>query len=139
MSRENVDLVREIFEAWLRGDPALDRFDPDISMVESSALPGAVSAHGLDEVRRYIEGFSKHWDDIRFEPQEYLDAGDRVVVVARLIGRGRSSGVAVEREWAYVWTVRDGRALRMDGYADRAEALRVAGLDPDQRGAQPDR
>jgi ketosteroid isomerase-like protein len=139
MSQENVDLVRGIFAAWLRGDPALDQFDPEISMVESATLPGAASAHGIDAVRRYIESFAKHWEDIRFEPQEYLDAGDRVVVIARLVGRGKSSGVDVERTWAYVWTVRDGRALRMEGYADRAEALVAAGLDPGWRGAQPDR
>jgi ketosteroid isomerase-like protein len=133
MSRENVELVREIYEGWLRGEPGDEHFDPEISMVESSALPGAASAHGIDAVRRYIESFAKHWDDIRFEPEEYLDAGDRVVVLARLVGRGKASGVDVERTWAYVWTLRDGRALRMQGYADRAEALRAAGLEPGPR------
>ncbi len=128
MSRENVELVERIYECWLRGEPGYEHFDPDISMVESAALPGAASAHGIDAVRRYIESFAKHWDDIRFEPQEYLDAGDRVVVLARLVGRGKSSGVAVERTWAYVWTLRDGKALRMEGYADRAEAMAAAGL-----------
>jgi ketosteroid isomerase-like protein len=50
------------------------------------------------------------------------------VVVADLVGRGKASGVAVERTWAYVWTIRAGKALRMDGYTDRAEALEAAGL-----------
>ncbi len=62
-----------------------------------------------------------------------------MVVLAGLVGRGRASGVGVERTWAYVWTVRDGGALRMEGYADRAEALAAAGLDTAWRGAQPDR
>ena len=48
--------------------------------------------------------------------------------MARLIGRGKSSGAAVERTWAYVWTVKDGKALRMDGYDNRDEALEAAGL-----------
>jgi hypothetical protein len=43
--------------------------------------------------------------------------------------------VAVERIWAYVWTLRNGRALRMDGGVDRAEALRAAGLESDQPSA----
>ncbi|MHB8235268.1 MAG: nuclear transport factor 2 family protein, partial [Solirubrobacteraceae bacterium] len=85
MSQENVELVRSIYAAWLRGDPALDKLDPDISMVESSAVPGAVDVAGIDAVARYIASFAKYWQDIRVEPQELIDAGDVVVVVARLI------------------------------------------------------
>ena len=48
------------------------------------------------------------------EPQEYIEAGDQVVVIARLVGRGKASGVEVTRTWAYVWTLRAGRALRME-------------------------
>jgi ketosteroid isomerase-like protein len=128
MSQENVEVVRAIYDGWLAGDPGYERFDPEIAMAESRSLPGAVEAHGIAEVRRYIESFDKYWNDIRFEPQEYIDAGDQVVVVARLVGQGKSSGVAVERTWSYVWTVRDGKALRMDGYAERAQALEAVGL-----------
>jgi ketosteroid isomerase-like protein len=128
MSHENVELIRAIYEDWLRGELALDRFDPEIAMVESETIPGATSAQGIDAVRRYLESFRNYWAEIRFEPQEYIDAGDKVVVVARLTGRGKSSGAEVERTWAYVWTVRAERALRMEAYADRAEALRAAGL-----------
>jgi ketosteroid isomerase-like protein len=128
MSQENVELIRSIYDGWLRGEMSDEHFDPEIAMVESRTLPGAASAYGIEDVRRYMQSFAKYWDEIRFEAQEYLDAGDKVIVVARLIGRGKSSGVAVERSWAYVWTVRDGKALRMDGYADREQALEAAGL-----------
>ena len=50
-------------------------------------------------------------------------------MVARLVGRGKASGVDVDRVWAYVWTVRDGKALHMEGYANRAEALKAVGLE----------
>jgi ketosteroid isomerase-like protein len=124
----NVELVRSIYEDWLRGDLAIDRFDPEISMIESDALPGGgASAHGLDAVRHYIESFATYWDEIRIEPQEYLEVGPQVVVVARLVGRGRKSGVEVSRVWAYVWTLRENKALRMEGYASRDEALQAAG------------
>jgi ketosteroid isomerase-like protein len=128
MSRENVEVVRSIFVAWLRGDMATDRLDPEIAMIESSTIPGATSAYGIDAVRRYMASFANYWDEIRFEPQEYIDAGEQVIVVARLVGRGKASGVDVDRVWAYVWTVRGGKALRMEGYANRAEALKAAGL-----------
>ena len=128
MSQENVELVRSIYDDWLRGDFGGDNFDPDISMVESDVIPGATSAHGLDAVLRYMKSFSNYWAEFRLEPQEYIDAGDRVVVVARLSGRGKRSGIDVVREWAYVWTVRDARALRMEAYAHRDEALEAAGM-----------
>ncbi len=75
-----------------------------------------------------MESFASYWDEIRFEPQEYIEAGDQVIVVARLVGRGKSSGIEVERTWAYVWALRAGRALRMEGDADRAEALKAVEL-----------
>ena len=65
---------------WLAGEPGSEHMDPEIAMVESKTLPGAVEAYGMDAVRRYIESFTKYWEDIRFEPQEFIDAGDHVVV-----------------------------------------------------------
>jgi ketosteroid isomerase-like protein len=128
MPGKNVEIIRAIYDDWSRGELGLDRFDPEITMVESETIPGAPSAEGIDAVRRYIESFPNYWADIRIEPQEFIEAGEQVVVIARLIGRGKRSGVEVERLWAYVWTLREQRALRMEAYADRAEALREVGL-----------
>ena len=129
MASANVELVRSIYEDWLRGNLAIDKFDPEISMIESAALPGGgASAHGLGAVRHYMESFAKYWEDIRVEPQEFIDAGAQVVMLARLVGRGKKSGVEVSRIWAYVWTLRDNKALRMEGYASRHEALQAARL-----------
>jgi uncharacterized protein len=127
VSRETVEVIRSIYDDWLGGGMALDKFDPDIAMVESKTIPGAPTAYGIDAVRRYIESFPNYWAEIRFEPQEYIEAGDQVVVIARLIGRGKASGVDVTHTWAYVWTLRGGRALRMEAYADRTEALEAVG------------
>ena len=49
-------------------------------------------------------------------------------MIARLVGRGKASSVEVTRTWGYVWTLRGRRALRMEGYADRDEALKAVGL-----------
>jgi ketosteroid isomerase-like protein len=128
MSQKNVAVVRSLYEGWLRGEIGLDKLDPEISMLESETLPGAASAYGIEAVERYMRSFAKHWEKIRFEPQEYIDAGNQVVVVARLIGQGKKSGVEVVRTWAYVWTLRSHKALRMVGYADRTQALKAVGL-----------
>jgi ketosteroid isomerase-like protein len=128
MSHENVEVIRAIHDEWLRGGLALDKFDPEMAMLESKTLPGAASAYGIDAVQKYMESFANYWDEIRFEPQEYIEAGEQVVVIAHLVGRGKSSGVEVTRTWAYVLTLRGHRALRMEGYTDRDEALKAVGL-----------
>ena len=63
-----------------------------------------------------------------------IDAGDQVVVVGMLRGRGQSSGASVERRQGYVWTVRDGKAVRFAWFNDPAAALREAGIEPGTEG-----
>jgi ketosteroid isomerase-like protein len=67
-------------------------------------------------------------DEHRFEPQEFIDAGDQVVVLQREYQRGKSSGVELSIDTASVLHLRDGRIVRMQGYMDRAAALEAAGL-----------
>ena len=62
------------------------------------------------------------------EPEEFIDAGERVVVLARLSARGRASGVALVRRDGMVWTVRGGKAVRLDYFNRPADALEAAGL-----------
>lgn len=66
---------------------------------------------------------------MRLEPLEFIDAGDRVVVFSRLVGKGRGGGVGVERFSAQIATLRNGRLVRWEiGYTDREAALEAAGL-----------
>ena len=71
-----------------------------------------------------------YWDamDWSLDPEEFIDAGERVVVLARLSARGRESGVSLERRDGMVWTVRDGKAVRLDYFNNATKALEAAGL-----------
>ena len=71
---------------------------------------------------------SEVWDEHRFEPQDFLDAGDRVVVLLREYQRGKGSGVELVVETATIFDVHHGRIVRMQGYMNRAEALEAVGL-----------
>jgi ketosteroid isomerase-like protein len=97
-------------------------------LVEAEALPGAVRATGIDAVRRYLERFSAHWSEAQWLPQEFFESGDKVFMRARLRLRGRRSGIEVDREWFYVFTLRHGKLIRQDGFDDRADGLRAAGI-----------
>jgi ketosteroid isomerase-like protein len=68
------------------------------------------------------------WEDWRCEAEDFLLHGDQVVVLARYRGRGKGSGVDVNTEGAHVWTMRDGKVIRLVIFANRATALAAAGL-----------
>jgi ketosteroid isomerase-like protein len=111
-------------------DRVLELLDPEIELHEAETLPGAVHAVGFDEVRRYLERFEAHWSSFHWEPLDLRVSGDRALMRARLSLVGRKSGIEVEREWSYVFTVRDRRLLRQDGYDDSTEASREFTADP---------
>jgi uncharacterized protein len=127
---ESTEIARAWVEACNGGDvePALALCDPEIELLEAEALPGAVTAIGIDQVRHYLERFGSHWSEVSWEPIEFREAGEKVFLRARLRLVGRRSGIEVDREWIYVFTVRDGKLLRQQGFDDEAAGLRAAGL-----------
>jgi ketosteroid isomerase-like protein len=78
---------------------------------------------GRAGLKRWVDSTREVWDEWRFEPERFLDAGDQVVVLVRVVARGGSSGVSLERETAHLWILRDRRATRCEVYLDRSEAL----------------
>ena len=132
MSQENVEVVREAWEAWQRGDlPGLFRhFDPDIVWDTSHFHDWPESTyHGIEGVERFLREWLDVWDGLEIEVEEVRAASDeRVVSLILQRGTGRSSGLAMEMEMAQVATLRNGKVTRFDNYENRAEALGAAGL-----------
>jgi ketosteroid isomerase-like protein len=83
---------------------------------------------GRGGVDQLVAMLSETWSEWQFEPERFLDAGDQVVVFARIVGRGKASGAPVELETTHVWTIRAGRAMSVHAYRDRSEALEAAGF-----------
>jgi ketosteroid isomerase-like protein len=84
---------------------------------------GAQVFRGRAGLKRWVDSTREVWDEWRFEPERFLDAGDQVVVLVRVVARGGSSGVSLDRETAHLWILRDRRATRCEVYLDRSEAL----------------
>ena len=131
MSQENVELVRSGYRAFAEGDieTVLSVLDPQITLEEREATLDTPSTyHGhqgfLDMVATVNEGL----EDVRYEPQRFVDLGDRVLVEVRRKGRGSLSGVPVERWQFHVWEIAKGRATAFWTYGDRQDALEAAGL-----------
>ena len=127
---ENLDLVRSIYAEWERGEfrARPTWADPDIEFVvpdgpEPSTRTGMAAAPG-------VEAFVKLWEDLRFDAEEYRELDDgSVLVVCRMRGRGKGSGVEVDQRRASVFHVRDGNVIRLALYWDRDRALADLGLE----------
>jgi len=131
MSQENIALVRRLNDVYnARGfaenPDVLDaEFVWDMSRME---IPESASYAGADGIRRFFESWGEGFASEHVEAEEIVDAGDRVVVMIHHSGRGRTSGIEVDQRYAMVWTIRDGRATRMEMYPTRAEALKAVRL-----------
>jgi ketosteroid isomerase-like protein len=130
MSEENVGIVRESMEAYNRRDfdTAVQVFDPEIEWLFPPEF-NAESCRGPEEIKRFWVGLDEAFEDLQLEPQEFVDAGDHVVVRVRFHGRGKESGVETEGGMHPVNTLRDGRIVRVEYFNDWAEALEAAGLE----------
>jgi len=131
MSRENVEIVVGYFEAARLAD-AVDALAEDVKFVfhgSSRHLAGAESVSGKEAAVAWLaDWFSRFDPDYRFETEETRDLGDRVLVVTTHRSKGRASGVPIAEQTTQLMTVRDGKIVRQDFFARRAEALEAAGL-----------
>jgi ketosteroid isomerase-like protein len=127
--RENVDTVRASYEALSRGDfaRALEVVDPQIE-IHDHDVPEAGEYRGLEGLAEWQRNWEREFESWRWEPEEFVEVADRVVAVLRTFSTGRRSGVAVNRVDAAVWTMRDGRCVRLDYYGSKEEALEAVGL-----------
>ena len=129
MSRENVELARWAFTS----DPTrfFSLLDEEIELDARryAELPGAALAgRGREVVERFCREFWGTWAEYSANPEEFIDAGDHVVVEVRERGEGKGSGVPFERTHIQVWTLRNKRLVRWRLFADKPEALEAAGL-----------
>jgi ketosteroid isomerase-like protein len=132
MSEENVELVRSLNEAFANGDysGSLEALDDAIEIVgPHDVTAGGAIWHGRDQVQGGFAGFLGAWDDYRYEVTRLIDCGEKVFVEARQQGRGKGSGVEVSELVYSVYTVREGRVVRMYMTRDRSEARSEAGLE----------
>jgi len=130
MSKENVDKAQEFIDAYNRRDfdAAVEHFDPEIEWI-LPARQRSDSGRGPGAALRFFEEIDETMEELRLEPQEFIDCGDCVATRLRHHGRGKGSGVEINEElYHQVATFRDGRIVRMEYFAGWEEALEDAWL-----------
>jgi ketosteroid isomerase-like protein len=128
MSEENVEIVRSILANWAKGDySSVDWADPHIEFI---APLENIETRGLDALGRRWREFLSAWEHFATEPERFIEVGDdRVLVLVRFQARGRASGAPTTGfSGGQLFTLREGKVVRLVLYSTPAEALEAAGL-----------
>jgi ketosteroid isomerase-like protein len=129
MSHENVEIMRRAVEAFPHGewsDVAASEIEWDLSASPGLDLP--VRGRGREGFIQLMDRYVRAWTDYEVAAKELIDAGDDVVVVNHERVRARGTELLIERNLVHVWTLRDGKAVRLRTYPTKHEALEAAGL-----------
>jgi ketosteroid isomerase-like protein len=136
MSQENLEeFIRGAYARFNDAEPGLstklatlDLYDPDAVYVNDARDPDTGIHRGIEAVMQQIGRWVEAYPDLRVEPLEIHINGDQAFVWVRFSGHGAESGVPIDMELAHVVTIRRGKFLRVEEYAERADGLEAAGL-----------
>jgi uncharacterized protein len=128
MSQETMELARRGYEAFVAGDleAVLELIDPDVEVEIYTGrpdLPETQTLHGHSGFLENIRQLSEAFEDIRITPEEYIEAGEELIVQIHTSARGQGSGIEIENRIAHVWSFRDGKVIRFRVYPSKAQAL----------------
>jgi ketosteroid isomerase-like protein len=135
VSRENVEIVRGIYDAVARRDSATpfayyaEDIVWDVSNSSRAPLMESLVYHGHEGVRENWREAVSVFGEVDLDVEELIDAGSQVVAVIREREIGRTSGAPVEASHVAVWTLADGKVARMQIFDDRPAALKAVGLE----------
>jgi ketosteroid isomerase-like protein len=128
----NVELLRLGFESFQREGPSaltalLALADPEIELYGGPGTEPSGLYRGHEEAVRWSEEWFEAWEEFQMEPTEFIEVTDEIVVVPlHQVARGKSSGVEVEVDTAFLFEIREGRVTRLHVYADADQALSAA-------------
>jgi ketosteroid isomerase-like protein len=122
-----VQTLRDAYAAFARQDvpSVMAAFNEDIEWETPDSIPFGGSYHGHDGVGQFFGQLPEHWEELRVEPEEFIDAGETIVVLIRLSGKG--AGGSIDSKSLHVWRMRDGKAAAFREYPDTARVLQALG------------
>jgi ketosteroid isomerase-like protein len=141
MSAENVAIVRKAFEAFNREDldGVVAMCDPAVEWFPPAELPSPTVYHGHQGVRDAIGEMIELFNELQAEPEQLIDVGNQVVVLFVWGGQGKGSGLSLGQfgQQAGVFTMRAGKAIKVEWYLNRVAALQAAGMSETNAHSRP--
>ena len=130
MSRR-IEIVRRAHEALNGRDvqALLAECDPEFRLDMADRVLNPEVYEGHEGIRRFLADVHEAWETFTWEPEELMESGDLVLSLIRSLGRGRGSGLELDRSAAMLWIVPAERAVSLRFFRDRASAREAAGLE----------
>jgi ketosteroid isomerase-like protein len=129
---DRIKLVREGFEAWNSEDPqwVLEHMSPEVEWVAPERDPFPGTYKGYEGVQEFWNRWRNAVGQLKFVPEELIDAGDHVVVIANRWARNDATGLQISDLIAQVFTFdEDDKCVRVQEFYDRGAAMKAAGLE----------
>jgi uncharacterized protein len=126
--REDAETLRGAYEAFNEGgvEAFLERLAPEFQLRDRESSPDrAETRYGKQGLKELFDSYMEAFDALRLEPQEFIDAGDQIVVSLHQRVRGKGSGAEVVGNIAHVWTMRGDAPFRLRIFGDKDSALRA--------------
>ena len=121
---DNLEIVKGLYEALGAGDRnrILEIFDPEIEWIQNEGFPNGGRRVGAETVLNEVFArFGRDWETWRAATERWLDAGEAIVVLGEYHGTYRATGKSMRAAFAHVYTLRGGRIVRFEQYADTAK------------------
>ena len=131
MPADRIERLRASLEEFSRtGQISPDYFAPDFELHQSSSIVDTAGVfRGPGASQASIDELSGSFENMTWEPERFFEApGGELVVFIHARARGRASGLELDNHIAWVWTFKDGKAVRMVVYEEPADALEAVGL-----------
>jgi ketosteroid isomerase-like protein len=132
MSEQNVEFVKDVYDAFARGDvPAvLGAFADDIEWFEAEGMPyGGVYRGGEAVVQNVFGPITTDNDGFALILEELIGSGGTVAAILRYTGTGKATGKALDVPAVHVWDIRDGKLARFRQYIDTVKYAEVVPAD----------
>ena len=130
MSQENIEVVRRFFDAFNSSDPfspVLDAMSPTVVITQNN-VPGARTYSGREGALQALFDWTEDFDEFVMSGEEFIASDDKVMVRVHQKALGAGSGVPVERDFWFVYTLGGGRVARLDMFSAETEAREWAGM-----------
>jgi ketosteroid isomerase-like protein len=133
-SKETTELLRQFYECFNQRDldALLELCAPEVEVYKDPDVVEMVAAftpRGQERVAQYLRGWLDSWDAYQARPEQILEGGEEVAVLIHLRARGKGSQFEIEEDMADVFTVRDGKIVRLRLYIQRKDALQAIETD----------
>lgn len=124
----NVETIKQMYAAALKQDmpAALNALDEDLVIHEQESLPYGGRYEGHEGFQKLFQNLAAHWDDFKFSPKEFMDAGETVVAIVQFTGKAKKSGKSLDMTMYELWRMRNGKAVECHSIVwDTAKMLEI--------------